>query len=111
MSIGLIKKLEARCSISLKETFKLPDTFKSADMESLYQRLVVGDDFPTPNDSDPAVGLKSSDCSTEQPYFDGSEFWVLTCVFRPTRKILFIYVSTTTAHVAYLTASFLHVFM
>ena len=80
-------------------------------MESLYNRLVVGDGFPTLNDSDPPVGWKSSDCFTEQLYSNASELWVLTRLFCPTRKILFIYVSTTATQVAYLTATFLHVFM
>ena len=69
-------------------------------MESLYNRLVVGNGFPTPNDSNPPMGWKSSDCFTEQLYSNGSELWVLTCLFRPTRKTLFIYVSTTATQVA-----------
>ena len=51
----------------------------------------------TPSDENLTVRGKSPEFATERCHSTATGVWMLTCVFRPTRKILFAYVRTVNA--------------
>jgi len=61
--------------------------------ELVFQHECYLEFTATDNIADPTVRQKSAECLMEHCQSAAFDFWVLTDVFRPTRKILFVYVS------------------
>ena len=77
------------CSWTLQKILKL-------SLLSLTVPEIQIDCFPeftaTENREDFTVRRKSAECVMEQCQSTAPDFWVLTYIFRPTRKTLFVYV-------------------
>lgn len=85
------------CSWALRRILKL-------SLLSLTVPEFQNDYFPeftaTANREDFTVRRKSAECLMEHCQSTARDFWVLTDIFRPTRKILFVYVRIANASLA-----------